>query len=79
MIKKQLKVLVRSQISVIHHTLMVGPKLLEKQEEFRRLLVNMTADAKGKGVIESLGFTGWETVDDEEMEFNIDLMETLQM
>ena len=76
-IKKQLKVLVRSQISVIHHTLMVGPKLLEKQEEFRRLLVNMTADAKGKGVIESLGFTGWETVDDEEMEFNIELMETL--
>ena len=69
----------RSQISVIHHILMVGPKLLEKQEEFRRLLVNMTSDAKGKGVNESQGFTGWETVNDEEMGFNIDLMETLQM
>ena len=77
MIKKQLKILVRSQISVIHHALMVGPKLLAQREQIRDCLLQMNADRKGEGVLESLGFTGWSIVDDEEMEFMIDLMDTL--
>lgn len=77
MIKKQLKVLVRSQISVIHHSLMLGPKLLDRREEIRHCLLNMPNESKGLGVLESLGFKGWATVDDEEMEFMIDLMDTL--
>lgn len=79
MIRKQLRVLVRSQISVIHHSLMIGPKLLDQREKIHDILVNMHNDEKGRGVIESLGFEQWETVDDEEMEFMIDLMDTLTM
>jgi len=79
MIKKQLKVLVRSQISVIHHSLMIGPKLMDKRDEIQKILVEMNADEKGKGVLTSLGFNAWEKVDDDEMEFMIDLMDTLAM
>ncbi|WP_340123529.1 phosphate/phosphite/phosphonate ABC transporter substrate-binding protein [Methylobacter svalbardensis] len=77
MIKSQLKILVRSQISVIHHSLMIGPKLAEKRDEFQRLLIDMSNDAKGKGVLDGLGFEAWIGVEDEEMEFMIDLMDTL--
>jgi phosphonate transport system substrate-binding protein len=76
-IKKQLRILVRSQISVIHHAFMVGPKLAGRRDEIQQMLVGMHNDEKGKGVAESLGFTGWQKVDDEEMEFMIDLMDTL--
>ncbi|MCK5190580.1 MAG: phosphate/phosphite/phosphonate ABC transporter substrate-binding protein [Methylococcales bacterium] len=77
MIQKQLKILVRSQISVIHHSLMIGPKLIDKRDEIQKILVEMNADEKGKGVLASLGFNAWEKVDDDEMEFMIDLMDTL--
>lgn len=77
MIKKQLKILVRSQISVIHHSLMIGPKLQDRRAEIQQILVNMHDDEKGKGVLTSLGFSGWQKIEDEEMEFMIDLMDTL--
>ncbi len=76
-IKKQLRVLVRSQISVIHHSLMIGPNLQHKRAEIRDLLLAMNGDEKGQGVLKSLGFSAWDTVEDEEMEFMIDLMDTL--
>lgn len=77
MVKKQLRILVRSQISVIHHSLLIGPRLKDRREEFRQYLLNMKNDEKGPGVLDSLGFNGWAAVDDEEMEFMIDLMDTL--
>lgn len=76
-IRKQLKVLVPSQISVVHHALMIGPKLRHRRAEIQQLLVDMVKDEKGKGVLDSLGFEAWQIVDDEEMEFMIDLMDTL--
>ena len=76
-IKSQLKVLVRSQISVIYHALMLAPTLSNKKDELLNLLIAMPQDEKGKNVLNSLGFTGWEKVNDEEMEFMIDLMDTL--
>jgi ABC-type phosphate/phosphonate transport system substrate-binding protein len=79
MIKKQLRIMVRSQISVIHHSLMIGPRLIEQRNEIQQILINMTADEKSNAVLTSLGFEKWDIVDDEEMEFSIDLMETLQM
>ncbi|GAB4257577.1 MAG: hypothetical protein Kow0065_06930 [Methylomicrobium sp.] len=77
MIKKRLRVLVRSQIDVIHHALMVGPRLHDKKQLLEQCLLNMTHDSKGLGVLESLKFKGWEKVENEEMEFMIDLMDTL--
>jgi len=75
--KKQLKILVRSQISVIHHSLMIGPKLAGRRDEIQALLLAMNNDDKGKSVLNSLGFDTWIKVEDEEMEFMIDLMDTL--
>ena len=77
MVKKQLKVLLRSDIEEIHHSLMVGPKLADRRQEIKGLLIGMDQNEKGLGVLDSLGFKGWTEVDDEEMEFMIDLMDTL--
>lgn len=77
MIRKQLRPLVRSQIQVIHHSLMVGPRLAHRCEDMRQALTSMDHDNKGKGVLETLGFSGWSAMSQEEMEFMIDLMDTL--
>jgi phosphonate transport system substrate-binding protein len=76
-VQEQLKILVESEISVVHHTLLVGPRLNEKREQIRETLLNMPTDLKGPGVLESLGFQAWENVDEEDAEFMIDLMDTL--
>lgn len=77
MVRKQLRPLVTSEIQVIHHSLMVGPKLAERRDEIRQALLSMNEDAKGQGILESMGLSGWEIMDDEEAEFQIDLMDTL--
>jgi phosphonate transport system substrate-binding protein len=77
-VKKELRVLVRSQISIIHHSLMVGSKLRTKHSRLQQVLLNMNSNDKGKKVLQSLGFKQWLIVDDEEMEFMIDLMDTLE-
>ncbi len=79
MIKRQLRVVVRSQISVIHHSLMIGPKLLDKKDKIQNTLIAMNTDVKGQNVLKSLGFNAWEKVENDEMEFMIDLMDTLTM
>jgi len=75
--RKQLRPLVASQIQIIHHAMLAGPKLAERRDELRDQLTGMAADPKGPGVLQSLGFASWEAVEDEEMEFMIDLMDTL--
>lgn len=76
-VKAQLKVLVRSDIQVVHHSLLVGPALREHEAKLRKALLAMTDDEKGRGVLTALGLKGWEEVDQEAMEFMIDLMDTL--
>jgi phosphonate transport system substrate-binding protein len=77
MVRKQLRPLVTSQIQVIHHSLMVGPSLAERHGVITEALLAMGNDAKGTAVLESLGLEGWEPMEQEEMEFMIDLMDTL--
>ena len=77
MIKKQLKIILRSQIDEIYHSFLVSPKLAERQDELQALFINMNKNEKGKGVLDALGFKSWQKVDDNEMEFMIDLMDTL--
>lgn len=77
MVKKQLRVLLRSEIEEIHHSLMVGPQLADRRDEIKAFLTGMNQSEKGQGVLDSLGFKAWVEVDDEEMEFMIDLMDTL--
>jgi len=78
MVRKQLRPLVTSQISDIQHAFLVGPRLMDSAEEVQDLLLRMGEIEKGHGVLEALGFEGWEAVDQEETEFMIDLMDTLK-
>ena len=79
MTKNQLRILVRSQISVIHHSLMIGPGFSDHYQTIQNILINMHNNAKGKGVLENFKFKKWQVIDNEEMEFMIDLMDTLTM
>jgi phosphonate transport system substrate-binding protein len=77
LIRKQMKVLVSSEISVVHHTLLVGPKLQKLAPQIQQHLINMVDDDKGRGVLESMNLEGWEVMTEEETEFMIDLIDTL--
>ncbi len=77
-IRSQLRPLVQSQIQVINHVLLAGPNLAHRREEMQAALKEMEQNDKGKGVLESLGIKGWSVVDQEETEFMIDLMDTLE-
>lgn len=73
--RKELRVLVRSEIHLVHHALMIGPSIMDRRESLQRALLDM-ADKDRQG-LKALGGENWELVDDENMEFMIDLMDTL--
>ncbi len=77
MIQRQLRVLVSSEIYVIRHVLLAGPRFQAHFDDLRQILPAMGMDAKGKGVLDSLGLQGWEVQAQEDTEFMIDLMDTL--
>lgn len=77
MIQQQLRILIRSEIYVIRHVLLAGPRLQERQNDLLELLPAMSGDTRGKGVLTSLGLQGWELQGQEDTEFMIDLMDTL--
>ncbi len=77
MVRKQLRPLVSSQIQLVYHALLVGPGLADRQQDISQALLEMADDPKGTGVLESLSLACWEKMDEEEMEFMIDLMDTL--
>lgn len=77
LIRSQMRVLITSEISVVHHTFLVGPKLQERAEEIQKFLIAMSNDDKGKGVLDSMGLQGFEEMTEEETEFMIDLIDTL--
>jgi phosphonate transport system substrate-binding protein len=51
--------------------------LQSRRDDFQKILVDMDKDEKGSGVLNALGFKSWQRIEDEEMEFMIDLMDTL--
>ena len=72
-----MRILVESKIDVVHHSFLIGPKLKDRSIDIQQMLVAMGDSEKGRGVLESLGFSAWEEVSEEDMEFMIDLMDTL--
>jgi len=76
-LKKQLKVLVNSQISVICHVFMVSPRVANHADAIQALLLDMHKDPKTLEILQGLGFSGWEDQSYEDTEFMIDLMDTL--
>ncbi len=75
--QKKLRVLMRSKIGVLHHSLLVGPNLAHKAEEIQDALLSMPDHSKGGGVLQDLGFKCWEKIEQEEIEFMIDVIDTL--
>lgn len=77
LIRKQMKVLVASEISDVHHALLVSPELEALIPQFQEFLVSMQNDPKGQGVLQSMDLEGWEIMTEEQTEFMIDLIDTL--
>ncbi len=75
--RRNLRTLVESQIDVIHHALLVGPALASRQDEIHDALIAMGEDARSRGVLEAMGFEAWVSISEEDVEFMIDLMDTL--
>ncbi len=76
--RRELRPLVESQVSDIFHALLVGPRLKDKKEALRTLLLSMGETPEGRSVLEALGMEGWAGVDREDAEFMIDLMDALK-
>jgi len=78
-IQRQLRPLVASQISVVRHVLMAGPRMREHLPVLTDLLLKMHSGGAETGarVLEALGLKAWEAQDQEDTEFMIDLMDTL--
>ena len=77
MVRDQMRTLVTSQIQIIQHVLLVGPALANRRDELLHVLESMTSEEKGQGVLESMGIQGWGKLEQEDVEFMIDLMSTL--
>lgn len=77
-IRRQLRPLVASQISVVRHVLLAGPRVQPWLDALhdRLLAMNEPGHEDGK-VLAALGLSGWEAQDQEDTEFMIDLMDTL--
>lgn len=76
-VRKQLHVLVRSQIYVITHCFLMHPRIAAKVDAFRSTLLSMDKDPKGRMALEDVGIAAWEGIDQEDVEFMIDLMVAL--
>lgn len=78
MIKSRLRVVASSEISVIYHALMVGPRLAEQRDRLIEILMGMNDEEKGQSILKDLGLNAWEEMSEDDAAFMIDLMETLR-
>jgi phosphonate transport system substrate-binding protein len=76
-IRKELRILVRSQIHVINHVFLVDKALAPRATEITGILTSMAESDNGQRILKEIGVNRWEAVDNEEVEFMIDLMSTL--
>jgi phosphonate transport system substrate-binding protein len=77
-VKRQLRSLARSEIGSIRHVLLAGPRLAEYHDRLRELVVGMhEPGSDGKRALDALGMAGFETQLPEDVEFMIDMIQTL--
>jgi len=76
-IRRQLQVLVRSQIFVISHFFLAHPRVAEKMSLVRSALLALAQDPRGQMALDDVGIAYFEPVEQEEVEFMIDLMVAL--
>lgn len=77
MVRNALRPLVRSEISVIRHMLLAGPNAAPLISQLQAALTDMAASEKDAAILKDLGFSNWEASSQEDVEFMIDLMDTL--
>lgn len=77
LIRDGLRPIVASQIDVVKHLLLLGPNAQPYREPLLEGLLAMDGDAKGKAMLDGLGFDAWDAVNVEDVEFMIDLIDTL--
>lgn len=78
-VARQLRPLVTSEISVIRHVFLAGPRQPELGAQLLDALLAMNAPGtRDHAVLDGLGLRGWEAIHDEDTEFMIDLMDTLK-
>ncbi|SIS97029.1 phosphate/phosphite/phosphonate ABC transporter substrate-binding protein [Neptunomonas antarctica] len=77
LIRSQMRVLVESQIGVIHHTLLAGPGIQHLIPTISERLLAMQNEPKGRAVLDSMQISGWIRMNQEDTEFMIDLIDTL--
>lgn len=75
--RRSLRVVLQSELHVIHHMLLAGPRFAAHAGTLADKLVAMGDDAKGKALLADLGFVAWQRTDAEDAEFMVDVMETL--
>jgi phosphonate transport system substrate-binding protein len=74
-IRNRLRVILRSQIHVVHHLFLAGPKLADRVDRLQTLLVAMKETAPA--ILRDIGVSAWQATDQEEAEFMVDLVDTL--
>ena len=79
-IRRQLRPVMTSQISLVHHVLLVGPRCAELRDALQALVLGMSdPGSDGRATLQALGLSGWDRQDQEDTEFMIDLMDTLMV
>lgn len=76
-IQRDLRVLVTSQLHVIHHSFLIGPALHERSEEIANLLTTLHETPKGSQLLAGLGSERWRRIAHEDVELMIDIISTL--
>lgn len=67
----------RSQIHVVRHALLAGPRLEPFALRLTAALTAMHEEERGRSIAEGIGVRRFEALDEEEIEFMIDLVDTL--
>ena len=77
LVRRDLRILVTSQLHVIHHVFLIGPALHSRGEEITHLLGTLHETDKGRAMLAALGSAHWRPILQEDVEFMIDIISTL--
>jgi phosphonate transport system substrate-binding protein len=75
---QRLRVLLQSRIDVIHHLMLISPRMADQAGVLLPALVGLADTPRGTALLADIGIAAWLPTDQEEAEFMVDLMDTLQ-
>ncbi|GAB6041154.1 phosphate/phosphite/phosphonate ABC transporter substrate-binding protein [Endothiovibrio diazotrophicus] len=78
LLRKQLRVVIHSHIHMVHHLFVIHPQMRDRLPALQRAMTEMGNTPKGQTILQELNIEKWERVGQEEVEFMIDLMDTLE-